>query len=544
MATPCSLLGPTCGTTTRTAYLGRHFNGALSAGGFGLFTHNADAKSASARARNCTSEHTIELRALRCDGRPLTAPTSRRAAPAWPRLLTLTAALPHRTCVDVLNFRGNGPEDARLLPLPPRTSSDPPRILALYVDYAPAPASPPPTTMAWPLPKNAASSGHEATPHIPHHRRMHAAIISLNLAAASSAPSTLLATARDMLHGWSPSDEPAPTAAAPSSASSGSPPAAVLAAAARGGVRVGRTHRLEPASPAVANLSAIEKNWVPFTIDASGDVYLQQWLDDGHGVSVTYRLDVTSGVMLERYESQLPSSVAAASMAADAAHPAVTEGTMGVRRGGVLQRAMGAAPHAAISGGTPALRLNSTHMLAIGHTMTWACNLPEVRAKGKLARARCLKRHRWRSYAMFGYTFDAFPPFKLRSVSHEFRLRVPGAAPPLSTPRRRLPDVPAAEPTTGAYGDNFYPGDRDVLRPPPPVRAIHIRLRGAEGKAQFPIGLSWADHRSQRGHGYEDGSSIGGARCVLLSWGHDDVESYVSAIPLPTLLGPGMSVRL
>lgn len=42
--------------------------------------------------------------------------------------------------------------------------------------------------------------------------------------------------------------------------------------------------RLEPASASVTNLSRIEKNWAPFRVGRH--VYLQQWLDDGTGRSV------------------------------------------------------------------------------------------------------------------------------------------------------------------------------------------------------------------------------------------------------------------
>ena len=225
---------------------------------------------------------------------------------------------------------------------------------------------------------------------------------------------------------------------------------------------------------------------------------------------------------------------------------------------------MGAAPHATVSGGTPALRLNSTHFLAVGHTMTWTCNTADVRAKGKAARARCMARHRWRAYAMFAYTFDARPPFQLRSVSREFRLR--------------LPDGQQQQPRAqGGGGRGFAQAgmkdaagmadvDASFLWPPPTVRAIHLKLRGIEGKPQFPVGLSWAPPSMPPSRGV--GGLVGGQEeragpssaaaasaaasavararpsCVLLSWGHDDAETYVSTIPLDTILAPRMTTVL
>ena len=185
----------------------------------------------------------------------------------------------------------------------------------------------------------------------------------------------------------------------------------------------------------------------------------------------------------------------------------------------LLQRAMGAAPHATVSGGTPALRLNATHFVAVGHTMTWACNTLEVRSKGKAARAKCMRKNRWRAYAMFAYTFSAMPPFGLRSVSREFRMRLPRGGASDGYVARPMLDIDAA-----------------LLWPPPPMRAPHMKVRGLDGKAQFPVGLSWRwPTTRQKG---------AGGRCVLLSWGHDDTETFVSTLPVDTLLSAEMSTLL
>ena len=79
--------------------------------------------------------------------------------------------------------------------------------------------------------------------------------------------------------------------------------------------------------------------------------------------------------------------------------------------------------------------------------------------------------------------------------------------------------------------------DDAFLWPPPSVGAVHLKLRGAEGKAQFPVGLVWGPSSSPEAVGL-------GAACALLSWGHDDRETYVSALPLKVLLGEAMAWRM
>lgn len=169
-----------CGTIS-TFRVGTYFNAAVTrVGSTTLFTSNADSVFAESRARNCTSEHRVDIRGLTCQhvSTPARSPTPARRRISTPLLTTIRSAQPHRVCQDLLNFRGNGPEDARVLPLT-HTSA-----LLLFVDYSPA-----------------ADGGGT------YHRRMHYRILSL----ASSLPSL-------------------------------------------GPVRV-----LAPASPAIANLTSIEK---------------------------------------------------------------------------------------------------------------------------------------------------------------------------------------------------------------------------------------------------------------------------------------------
>ena len=151
---------------------------------------------------------------------------------------------------------------------------------------------------------------------------------------------------------------------------------------------------------------------------------------------------------------------------------------------------------------------------------------------------------------MFAYTFSASPPFGMRSVSREFRMQLPGALQPpgMQPPGMQPPGMPVASSSTTS--SSLQPPrrgasrpmtdvDPSLLWPPPPVRAVHARLRGADGKPQFPVGLSWATTSSSGG-----GAATIAGRCVMLSWGHDDVETYVSVVPLGTLLSPAMTTVL
>ena len=462
-----------CTALLNTSYIGPFFNGAIAqwarpggdtqiaehrAAHF-LFSNNVNGMSHGMRRRNCTTEHSIDIHSMA--GPANIAGLRKRDARVLARL---TSAVPQRVCIDVLNYRGNGPEDARVLPLSPS------RAAFIYVDYAPATDS--------------------FIPASGYHRRMHVRVLDLSNKA----------------------------------------------------VQLGPVLRLEPASAEISNLSTIEKNWVPFALPdaaATDEFYVHQWLDDGHGRSVAFRVDLRTGLLLER-------------------HVSVARGG-----GGALRRAMrAAATYADVSGGTPALALNATTMLAVGHTMTWTCNRPDIRAKGSLARTRCMQRNRWRSYSMFAYMFAAKPPFALLATSREFRISRRSGARRLassliatashhatshgpshasaatSAATSTSPSVRPAAKTSGdaaastgdagqTGGDASLPELPEGLLPSPaPVRLVRTRLTGAEGKAQFPIGLMWL-----------------GKRCVVLSWGHDDRETFVTTFPLDVLLGSRMAWR-
>ena len=78
----------------------------------------------------CTSEHRVNLFSLTCD-----------VQQGKLRLLGRLPSLePHRVCQDVLNFRGRGPEDPRILPLPydDLAPTGEKRALIVVSDYVPA----------------------------------------------------------------------------------------------------------------------------------------------------------------------------------------------------------------------------------------------------------------------------------------------------------------------------------------------------------------------------------------------------------------------
>ena len=79
------------------------------------------------------------------------------------------------------------------------------------------------------------------------------------------------------------------------------------------------------------------------------------------------------------------------------------------------------------------------------------------------------------------------------------------------------------------------------MAPPKPVRALHEKLRGAEGKNQFPVSLVWTRYASGGPSADERSPEQPPEnRCVTLSWGYDDRESFVTVVPLEILLGKGM----
>ncbi len=106
-----------CTSSIRTSRVGTFFNAAIARLGRQLvFSANADAISSSARARNCTSEHRIEIRSFQAEpcGQAGEAPLTRRRSAFASLLTSVSSAQPQRVCIDLLNYRGNGPEGEAL----------------------------------------------------------------------------------------------------------------------------------------------------------------------------------------------------------------------------------------------------------------------------------------------------------------------------------------------------------------------------------------------------------------------------------------------
>ena len=189
-----------------------------------------------------------------------------------------------------------------------------------------------------------------------------------------------------------------------------------LSLGAAGELVMGSKLRLVSSGPEVATLGRLEKNWSPFV--ANRTLYVHQWLDDGNGSAVVLQVNRTSGQLVRRYETS----------------------NIGLRQ------AVEAPAGAHLRGGTPAIQLNATHYLAIGHSRSD------------------------RSYGMFCYVFSARPPFHLLGATHEFAIK------------RLTSDV------TG-QGIDWKPS------------------HAAHGRVQFPSGLHWSNASAkwlQLSWGYRD----------------------------------------
>ena len=377
---------------------------------------------------SCLSAHRVVLFAQNCQRQ-----AGSSAEYESPRLLAeLPPLQPGRACSDVLNFRGNGPEDPRLLPLWDSDDGQA-QLLVLANDY-------------WPAARRRAPQPGDPTVLLRNQTGFDKRIVAY-----------VLTIERDGTAGLGPARVLAPD------------PTQL------------------PANSAVS-LSAIEKNWAPFRVGRQ--VFVHQWLADPHWRSVAHRVDIHTGHLVETHIS--PS-------------------------GAGLRRAIGAQPHALVSGGTPAVLLEKSlcphrngHrrpcLLAIGHTMTSPCNDAKLRARlladptqttpdKRSAYARlhpgapsdsrdaCFWHHRgFRAYAAFAYVFGAAPPFAMVAASQEFHID-------LETSRV----MPVA--TRCGHGDCN--------------RAV-----------QFPVGLSIDE----------------GRQVLLLSWGLRDRATVLSTLPIRMVL--------
>lgn len=186
-------------------------------------------------------------------------------------------------------------------------------------------------------------------------------------------------------------------------------------------------------------------------------MFVHRWVDRA-GEAVAHELDFRTGQLLRTYTSS----------------------------NGRLRQIIGGPNHTEISGGTPAVRLNATHFLAVGHTMTMPCALPEVASKGRDAKRACLRMNQWRAYALFGYVFESEPPFHVVAATPQFRVH-----PPMGKQK---------------YGQEFGP-------PPPDVTTPKGVVEGHLGKPQFPAGLIFDASKKLLvlSTGYRD-------RLTLVSW--------------------------
>jgi len=241
--------------------------------------------------------------------------------------LYLPAAIPRRLCHNITNFRSNGPEDPRLLPLGDGHRG---QAMMFYPDFVEQPAE----------------GGYPS-----YGRQIFMRLLSLE---------------------------------------------------ATGELVLGKKLRLVSSGPEVAKLGRLEKNWSPFV--ANGTLYAHQWLDNGNGSAVALCVNRTSGRLTHRYETSNSG----------------------------LHQAVGAPAGAHLRGGTPAIQLNATHFLAVGHSRSN------------------------RSYGMFCYLFSSKPPFHLLGATPEFAIK------PLEAD---------------------YEGEGISWHPP----------HAAHGRVQFPSGLRWSN---------------------------------------------------
>ena len=235
---------------------------------------------------------------------------------------------------------------------------------------------------------------------------------------------------------------------------------------------VGLPRMLRPASSAIANLSRLEKNWSPFFVRGGGGTrarydggaFVHQWLPDERGKCVVFRLAIShsAGELTERFESEC----------------------------GWLRAALGAPSHAVISGGTPAVAINSSHHLAIGHTMDSHCNR---KSSDALAREACFRDNLERDYALFAYVFESAPPFQLTGATPLFSLQ------------------PAASEGTSA---NDPLGAASVLT----LFRDHTQYRRSQ-MVRFPVGL------------FVDPSDL-----AWISWGLQDTVTMLSSLPVRCLI--------
>lgn len=195
----------------------------------------------------------------------------------------LPASLPKRHCVNVLNFRANGPEDARLLAHGQNGNT----VLVFGTDYV---SYPPPEAATPPVVSLSVHEAAEANRTGGYGRQPHLQAVTF-VRAGSDGTSRRIEMAGPPLRLR----------------------AASAAASAALGLRLGR----------------IEKNWVPF-ISAAGGVHVLQWVSDSFGTSVALRIEPRDGIIVERFVSTHGDGALRAAMGGLDARVAVCGGTAAV----------------------------------------------------------------------------------------------------------------------------------------------------------------------------------------------------------------------
>ena len=311
---------------------------------------------------DCLTTHRVVLFAQDCQ--PQQVGNSEYESPRL--LVELPMLQPNRACSDVLNFRGNGPEDPRLLPLWDNNAGQA-QLLVLVNDY-------------WPV------AGH----HMPH----------------PSSPS-----AHDALMRF---DKRIVTF--------------VLTIDHGGNVTLGPARVLAPDPTLPANsavkLSAIEKNWSPFRVGRQ--VFVHQWLDDPNGKSVAHRVDIHTGHLVETHVS--PSGAGLRRTIGAQPHALVSGGTPAVLLDKSLcphrKSCLLAIGHTMTSPCNDArLRaklLNDPNQTPPARRGQYAQLHPGAPPDDRDA---CFWHHRgFRAYAAFAYLFGAAPPFAMVAASQEFHI--------------------------------------------------------------------------------------------------------------------------
>ena len=314
----------------------------------------------------------------------------------------LPSLQPNRSCEDVLNFRGRGPEDPRLLPV--ELSNGARGLLIFVTEYWPAAMAAQGSVAGRALQSAALKSS--LLPNSPYGR-------GKGLAFDRRMVTYSFTLAEDGIQGG----------------------------------KLGPGLVLHPSSKNPTNLSSIEKNWSPFRIGSH--VYVHQWLNSPAGVAVVHRVNTTSGELLEHFHSPTGKRLCEAIGALQ--HSVISGGTPAVQL----------PPHLCRPGVEIHARQHGC-LIAMGHTMTATCNDPssarfrsfltetagphilvgETSRSQQEARERCWAAGNWsRTYYHFAYIFDTVPPFRIRAATREFRLPVAAhAGVPLRAPlqqRRR-----------------------------------------------------------------------------------------------------------